>query len=118
MEYPFYSLDNIGRVIRAFEVEERIFLTNENGSLGCIKACPRELAGKVYKSIREKIAGLYGGQPGWKGLLWLFTNLDSIQVIVNEDDIAKTVFLMKSGSKKEIDESNARLKHPNGDYLN
>jgi len=117
-KYPFYALDNIGRIIRVFETEGRIFLKNRNGKSRYISNCPRDLAHEVYRSIRGKIAGLYGGQPGAKGLVCLLNNLDSIQIITSEDKIKKIIFIMKNYSAKHFNELNENTKSPNGDYLN
>ena len=116
--YPFYALDNIGRIIRAFETEGRIFFTNENGYLSYLSTCSSKLARKAYGSIREKIASLYGGQPGGKGLVWLLNNMESIQVIIDGEEIQETIFLVKNASEKDIKESDEDMQFPNGFCFN
>ena len=115
-ECPFSELDNIGRVIRVFEVENRIFLKNKNGDLKYLNSSSRELAEEAYRSVREKIMDFYGGLPDRIGLIWLLKNLDSILAIISKGKIKKTVLILKDCYANDIYEPKSKAQQLNADY--
>ena len=115
-EYEFGRLDNIGRLIRVFEVENRIFLTNENGHKTHLSDKTGVLPPQIYKLIRIKILAYFGIRPDTKSLLWLLNNLKAIHVNLNGDKTTDAVFVMKSDLKGDMRQSCG--KYPYEDHLN
>jgi len=115
-ECPFSELDNIGRVIRVFEVENRIFLKNKKGDPRYLNSSSRALAEEAYRSVRGKIIDFYGGLPDRSGLIWLLTNLDSILIIISRGKIKKTVLIMKDYYANDIYEPKGKAQHLNADF--
>jgi len=93
--------DALSRIIRVFEFENRIFVSDKSRPVGYLNNIPASLMGKAYISIRSEMLSNLNGPQNTDNLMQLWNDLDSIVVDTDGKKITNVTLLWKDVSRND-----------------